>query len=81
MPGLSGAGAGALVFSRGRPDIAWGMNRCLRELGGLLKTAVWDSQGALCQPDDPAADGFAAFPGQLALRRHRRGLHTCSCQA
>jgi transposase len=65
--GWSRAGAGALVFSKELPDITWGMNRCLRELGGLPKTVVWDREGALCRPDGEPTDGFAAYLGQLAL--------------
>jgi Mu transposase, C-terminal domain len=48
------------------------MNRCLRELGGLPATAVWDREGALCKPDGEPTDGFAAYLGQLAL-----GWHFC----
>jgi transposase len=70
--GFSRAGAGALVFSKELPDICWGMDRCLRELGGLPKTVVWDREGALCRPDGSPTDGFAAYLGQLAL-----GWHFC----
>jgi transposase len=70
--GWSRAGAGALIFSKELPDVSWGMNRCLRELGGLPATAVWDREGALCKPDGEPTDGFAAYLGQLAL-----GWHFC----
>jgi hypothetical protein len=49
VPGLSRAGAGALVFSKELPDICWGMSRCLCALGGLPATVVWDREGALCR--------------------------------
>jgi transposase len=70
--GWSRAGAGAFVFSKQLPDVAWGMSRCLRELGGLPATAVWDRESALCRPDGSPTDGFAAYLGQLAL-----GWHFC----
>ena len=39
--------AGALVFSKEWPDIAWGMRRCLRRLGALPERLVWDREGAI----------------------------------
>jgi transposase len=43
----SRAFAGALVFSKEWPDIAFGMNRCLERLGALPAKLVWDREGAL----------------------------------
>jgi hypothetical protein len=43
--GYSRAAAGALVFSKTLPDLLWGMNRCLKALGGLPETLVWDREG------------------------------------
>jgi transposase len=34
--------AGALVFSKEWPDIAWGMRRCMGRLGALPERLVWD---------------------------------------
>ena len=62
----SRAFAGALVFSKEFPDIAWGMSRCLERLGALPAKLVWDREGAIAprgQPTEP----FLAFCGQLAL--------------
>jgi transposase len=70
--GYSRAGAGALVFSKQLPDLLWGINRCLRALGGLPKTLVWDREGALHAGGGRPTDGFAAYLGQLAV-----GWHFC----
>ena len=40
----SRAFAGALVFSKEFPDIAWGMRRCLERLGALPGKLVWDRE-------------------------------------
>jgi transposase len=45
--GYSRAATGALVFSKQLPDLLWGMNRCLRFLGALPETVVWDLGGAI----------------------------------
>ena len=58
--GYSRAIAGALIFSKTAPDILWGMGRCLRHLGGLPKTAVWDREGAIA-PKGEATEPFLAF--------------------
>jgi transposase len=70
--GYSRAGAGALVFSKELPDLVWGMNRCLRTLGGLPGTLVWDREGALHAGGGRPTEGFAAYLGQLGL-----GWHFC----
>jgi transposase len=62
----SRAFAGALVFSKGFPDIAFGMARCLRRLGALPAKLVWDREGAIA-PRGRATEDFLAFCGQLAL--------------
>jgi transposase len=63
---FSRAFAGALVFSKEFPDIAWGMSRCLERLGALPKKAVWDREGAIAPRGRPT-EAFLAFCGQLAL--------------
>jgi transposase len=64
--GYSRAIAGALVFSKTAPDILWGMGRCLRRLGALPETAVWDREGAIAPRGEPT-EPFLAFCGQLEL--------------
>lgn len=65
--GFSRAAAGALVFSKRFEDLAWGMSRCLRFLGGLPQTLVWDREGAIHDGGGRASKEFAAFCGRLAL--------------
>jgi transposase len=62
----SRAFAGALVFSKGFSDIAYGMTRCLAGLGALPDKLVWDREGAIAPKGRPT-DDFLAFCGQLAL--------------
>ena len=62
----SRAFAGALVFSKEFPDIAFGMARCLARLGALPEKLVWDREGAIAPRGGPTED-FLAFCGQLAL--------------
>jgi transposase len=64
--GWSRATSGALVFSKEAPDLLWGMGRCLRRLGGLPETVVWDREGAIA-PQGRPTEPFLAFCGQLAL--------------
>jgi transposase len=64
--GYSRALAGALIFSKAAPDILWGMGRCLRRLGGLPKTVVWDREGAIAPKGKPT-EPFLAFCGALSL--------------
>ena len=45
--GSSRALAGALVFSKQFPDLAWGMSRCLGRLGALPEKLVWDREADL----------------------------------
>lgn len=70
--GYSRAGAGALVFSKRLEDITWAISRCLRALGGLAKTLVFDREGALHAGDGRPTEPFAAYLGQLAV-----GWHFC----
>jgi transposase len=62
----SRAFAGALIFSKEFPDIAFGMARCLARLGALPEKLVWDREGAIAPQGRPTED-FLAFCGQLAL--------------
>jgi transposase len=62
----SRAFAGALVFSKEFPDIAWGMRRCLLSLGALPGKLVWDREGAIAPRGRPTGD-FLAFCGELSL--------------
>jgi transposase len=64
--GWSRATSGALVFSKQAPDLLWGMGRCLRRLGGLCETVVWDREGAIAPRGNPT-EPFLAFCGRLAL--------------
>ena len=64
--GYSRALAGSLVFSKTAPDILWGMGRCLRRLGALPTTAVWDREGAIAPKGNPT-EPFLAFCGELSL--------------
>jgi transposase len=65
--GFSRAAAGALVFSKALPDLLWGMNRCLGQLGGRPQTLVWDREGAIHAGDGRPTEGFAAYCGRLAV--------------
>jgi transposase len=62
----SRAFAGALVFSKEFADIAWGMSRCLAQLGALPRKLVWDREGAIAPKGRPTEE-FLAFCGQLGL--------------
>jgi len=62
----SRAFAGALVFSKEFPDIAWGMRRCLGRLGALPGKLVWDREGAIAPRGRPTGE-FLAFCGELSL--------------
>ncbi|MQA75755.1 MAG: IS21 family transposase [Solirubrobacterales bacterium] len=70
--GWSRAGAGALVFSKRLEDIAGGISHCLRSLGGLPKTLVFDREGALHAGEGRPTEAFAAYLGQLGV-----GWHFC----
>ena len=63
----SRAFAGALVFSKEWADIAWGMKRCLGELGALPDKLVWDREGAIHAGGGRPTEAFAGFCGRLAL--------------
>ena len=63
----SRAFAGALIFSKGWHDIAWGMVRCLLRLGALPRKLVWDREGAIHRGGGRPTDEFAAFCGQLGV--------------
>jgi transposase len=62
----SRAFAGALVFSKEFPDIAFGMTRCLQRLGALPGKLVWDREGAIAPRGRPT-ENFVGFCGRLAL--------------
>jgi len=62
----SRAFAGALVFSKEFPGIAWGMRRCLLSLGALPGKLVWDREGAIAPKGRPTGE-FLAFCGELSL--------------
>lgn len=62
----SRAFAGALVFSKQFPDIAFGMVRCLTRLGALPAKLVWDREGAIAPRGRPT-EAFLGFCGQLAV--------------
>jgi hypothetical protein len=59
--------AGALVFSKEWPDVAWGMRRCLGRLGGLPERLVWDREGAIHAGGGRPTTDFAAFCGALGV--------------
>jgi hypothetical protein len=59
--------AGALVFSKEWPDIAWGMSRCLGGLGALPERLVWDREGAIHAGGGRLTTEFAALCGQLGV--------------
>jgi transposase len=65
--GWSRAIAAALVFSKGAPDLCWGMGRCLWRLGALPEIVVWDREGAIHAGGGRPTDEFVAFCGQLAV--------------
>ncbi|MCA1677880.1 MAG: IS21 family transposase [Actinobacteria bacterium] len=65
--GYSRALSGALVFSKGLDDLAWGMSRCLERLGALPEKLVWDREGAIHAGGGRPTEAFAAFCGQLSL--------------
>lgn len=68
--GYSRAGAGALVFSKEAADLTWGMARCLRKLGALPKTLVWDREGSLHAGDGRPSEEFAGFCGRVGVAWH-----------
>jgi transposase len=70
--GYSRAGAGALVFSKRLEDVCWGISSCLRQLGALPRTLVFDREGALHAGEGRPTEGFAAYLGQLGA-----GWHFC----
>ncbi|MBK5232937.1 MAG: IS21 family transposase [Thermoleophilia bacterium] len=70
--GYSRAGAGALVFSKTATDLTWGMARCLKKLGALPKTLVWDREGSLHGGEGRPSAEFAAFCGSVGV-----GWHFC----
>ncbi len=63
----SRAGAGTLVFSKEAPDLLYGIGECLRKLGALPETLVWDREGALHGGGGRPTEAFAAFCGELRL--------------
>lgn len=65
--GYSRAGAGVLVFSTQTEDLLAGISGCLKRLGALPKTLVWDRQAGIHGHDGRPSDAFAAFCGQLKI--------------
>ena len=68
--GYSRVGAGALVFSKQTADLLAGIARCLKQLGGLPQTLVWDRQAGLHASGGRPTEAFAAFCGQLKVDWH-----------
>jgi transposase len=68
--GYSRAGAGALVFSKDKPDLLAGIRRCLWRLGGLPQTLVWDRQAGIHAHDGRPSQEFAALCGELKVDWH-----------
>jgi hypothetical protein len=58
--------AGTLVFSKGAPDILWGLARNLTRLGALPEKLVWDRESAIAA-GGRATEPFLAFCGQLSV--------------
>jgi len=73
--GYSRVGAGALVFSKEAVDLTWGMARCLKKLGALPKTLVWDREGSLHAGGGRPSEEFAAFCGSVGV-----GWHLCEAR-
>jgi transposase len=65
--GFSRAGAGILVFSKEAPDLLAGIAGCLKRLGGLPETLVWDRQAGIHGHGGRPSEAFAAFCGQLKV--------------
>jgi hypothetical protein len=65
--GFSRAGAGVLIFSRETEDLLAGIAGCLRRLGGLPGTLVWDRQAGIHGHGGRPSEAFAAFCGQLRV--------------
>lgn len=63
----SRAFAGALIFSKTWPEIAWGMRYCLARLGARPAKLVWDREGAIHRGGGQPTPEFAAFCGQLGV--------------
>src|SRR5215212_4291783 len=65
--GYSRAGTGVLVFSRETEDLLAGIAGCLKRLGGLSRTLVWDRQAGIHGHGGRPTEAFAAFCGQLKV--------------
>lgn len=63
----SRVGVGALVFSKEAHDLLYGIGECLRKLGALPETLVWDREGALHAGGGRPTVPFAAFCGELRV--------------
>jgi transposase len=74
--GYSRVGAGALVFSKSAPDLLWATERCLRRVGGVPRTNVFDREGALCANktarDPSPTEPLARFAGHFGFGVHFR---------
>src|SRR5512133_3061404 len=84
--GYSRAGAGALVFSKRLEDVCWGISSCLRQLGALPRTLVFDREGALHAGEGRPTEGFppisassgrAGTSASPATRRRRGSSSAC----
>ncbi len=65
--GYSRASTGTLVFSKSATDLNWGMARCLRQLGALPKTLLWDREGSLHGGGGKPSFEFASFCGSIGV--------------
>jgi transposase len=68
--GYSRAGAGGWFFSKHTADLLSRIRRCLRSLGVLPQTLVWDRQAGLHAGDGRPTAAFAAFSGALKVDWH-----------
>jgi hypothetical protein len=65
--GYSRVGAGVLVFSTHTEDLLAGVGGCLKRLGGLPQTLVWDRQAGIHGHGGRPTEAFAGFCGQLRV--------------
>lgn len=68
--GYSRAGAGTLIFSKRKPELLYGVRRCVWRLGGLPEMFVWDRQSGLHKGGGRPTAEYAAFLGQLGVSWH-----------
>jgi transposase len=65
--GFSRASAGALVFSKGPPDLLWAIWRGIWRLGGLPELIVSDREGGLHGGGGRPSEPYARLLGELAV--------------